>query len=96
MHGFTCPGHFAEYSISDYHNVVKMPKDMDMVRAAPIFCAGVTGELVQNHTRWTKSALTHLKLTMLFVAANWSKGSGLPLLDVVDWDISVRFVSSHE
>lgn len=43
MHGFTCPGHFAEYSVSDYQNVVKMPKDMDMVRAAPIFCAGVTG-----------------------------------------------------
>lgn len=43
MHGFSCHGHFAEYSISDYRNAMVLPKGMDMVAAAPLFCAGITG-----------------------------------------------------
>ncbi|KAJ8116178.1 hypothetical protein OPT61_g2335 [Boeremia exigua] len=42
LHGFTCPGHFAEYSLADPRNAMVLPKDMDMVTAAPLFCAGIT------------------------------------------------------
>ncbi|KAI9168092.1 alcohol dehydrogenase [Paramyrothecium foliicola] len=42
MHGFTCDGHFAEYSKADYRNAMVLPQGMDMVTAAPLFCAGVT------------------------------------------------------
>lgn len=44
MHGFSCHGHFAEYSLSDFRNAMVLPDGMDMVTAAPLFCAGVTGE----------------------------------------------------
>lgn len=44
MHGFSCHGHFAEYSISDYRNAMVLPDGMDMITAAPLFCAGITGE----------------------------------------------------
>ncbi|KIV98710.1 uncharacterized protein PV09_09537, partial [Verruconis gallopava] len=42
LHGFTCPGHFAEYSVADSRNVMVLPKGMDMIAAAPLFCAGIT------------------------------------------------------
>ncbi|OAL53128.1 GroES-like protein [Pyrenochaeta sp. DS3sAY3a] len=42
LHGFTCPGHFAEYSVADSRNAMVLPKDMDMISAAPLFCAGIT------------------------------------------------------
>ncbi|KAH8782713.1 hypothetical protein F5883DRAFT_599164 [Diaporthe sp. PMI_573] len=42
MHGFTCPGHFAEYSLSHYCNAMVLPEGMDMITAGPLFCAGVT------------------------------------------------------
>lgn len=44
MHGFTCPGHFAEYSVADSRNAMVLPEGMDMISAAPLFCAGITGE----------------------------------------------------
>ncbi|KAH7207730.1 chaperonin 10-like protein [Fusarium oxysporum] len=42
MHGFTCPGHFAEYSVSDARNAMVLPEGMDPDTSAPLFCAGVT------------------------------------------------------
>lgn len=48
MHGFSCHGHFAEYSLADYRNAMVIPDGMDMVTAAPLFCAGVTGELAHK------------------------------------------------
>ncbi|KAL6407695.1 putative alcohol dehydrogenase protein [Ilyonectria robusta] len=42
MHGFSCPGHFAEYSLADSRNAMVLPDGMDMVTAAPLFCAGIT------------------------------------------------------
>lgn len=44
MHGFSCHGHFAEYSLSHYRNAMVLPQGMDMISAAPLFCAGVTGK----------------------------------------------------
>lgn len=44
MHGFSCPGHFAEYSLADSRNAMVLPDGMDMVTAAPLFCAGITGK----------------------------------------------------
>lgn len=44
MHGFTTHGHFADYSLSDYRNAMVLPKGMDTVSTAPLFCAGVTGK----------------------------------------------------
>lgn len=43
MHGFSTAGHFADYSVSDYRNAMVLPDGIDMVSAAPLFCAGVTG-----------------------------------------------------
>ncbi|KAL1619750.1 hypothetical protein SLS56_009951 [Neofusicoccum ribis] len=42
LHGFQTAGHFAEYSVADYRNTVVLPDGMDMISAAPLFCAGVT------------------------------------------------------
>ncbi|KAH7127305.1 hypothetical protein EDB81DRAFT_697483 [Dactylonectria macrodidyma] len=42
MHGFSCPGHFAEYSVCDSRNAMVLPAGMDMITSAPLFCAGVT------------------------------------------------------
>ncbi|KAM5352824.1 hypothetical protein ACJ41O_005546 [Fusarium nematophilum] len=42
MHGFSCEGHFAEYSVSDYRNAMVLPQGMDLDTSAPLFCAGVT------------------------------------------------------
>lgn len=44
MHGFSCHGHFAEYSLADFRNAMVLPDGMDMIAAAPLFCAGVTGK----------------------------------------------------
>lgn len=46
LHGFTTHGHFAEYSLVDYRNSMVLPTGMDLVSAAPLFCAGVTGALM--------------------------------------------------
>lgn len=45
LHGFTTDGHFAEYSLSDYRNAMVLPEGMDILSAAPLFCAGITGLL---------------------------------------------------
>ncbi|ORY69036.1 chaperonin 10-like protein [Pseudomassariella vexata] len=42
MHGFSCEGHFAEYSVADCRNAMVLPDGMDMITAAPLFCAGIT------------------------------------------------------
>jgi propanol-preferring alcohol dehydrogenase len=44
LQGFTTDGFFAEYALVDYHNAVILPSNLDIKKAAPIFCAGVTGE----------------------------------------------------
>lgn len=43
LQGFAVDGYFQEYSLVDYHNAVHLPKNLDMKRAAPLFCAGITG-----------------------------------------------------
>lgn len=42
MQGFGVDGYFAEYAVIDWHNAVHLPKELDPVAAAPLFCAGVT------------------------------------------------------
>lgn len=42
MPGFSADGFFQEYLAVDYRNAMVLPKGMDMVTAAPLFCAGVT------------------------------------------------------
>lgn len=44
LQGFTTDGFFAEYAVVDYHNAVILPSTLDIKTAAPIFCAGITGE----------------------------------------------------
>ena len=43
LQGFAVDGFFQEYSVVDYHNAVHLPKELDMKRTAPLFCAGITG-----------------------------------------------------
>jgi propanol-preferring alcohol dehydrogenase len=45
LQGFTSDGFFAEWAIVDYHNAIILPENLDPKKAAPIFCAGVTGML---------------------------------------------------
>lgn len=42
MQGFGVDGYFAEYAVIDWHNAIILPKELDPVAAAPLFCAGVT------------------------------------------------------
>lgn len=42
MHGFSCDGFFQEYVCVDYRTAMVLPKGLDVVEAAPLFCAGVT------------------------------------------------------
>ena len=42
MQGFGVDGYFAEYAVIDYHNACVLPRELDPVAAAPLFCAGVT------------------------------------------------------
>ena len=44
LQGFTTDGFLAEYAVVDYHNAVILPNNLDIKKAAPIFCAGITGE----------------------------------------------------
>ena len=46
LHGFAIDGHFAEYSLSDFRNSMVLPNGIDMVATAPLFCAGLTGQLL--------------------------------------------------
>ncbi|KAI1124993.1 hypothetical protein F5Y10DRAFT_268533 [Nemania abortiva] len=40
--GFHCNGFFQEYVLVDYHNAVVLPPEIDVRRASPLFCAGIT------------------------------------------------------
>lgn len=42
--GFFDNGFFQEYVAVDYQNCIILPKELDMKRSAPLFCAGITGE----------------------------------------------------
>ncbi|KAI1851738.1 hypothetical protein JX266_003200 [Neoarthrinium moseri] len=42
LQGFAVDGFFQEYAVADYHNCVVLPKELDIKRAAPLFCAGIT------------------------------------------------------
>ncbi|KAF2454016.1 chaperonin 10-like protein [Lineolata rhizophorae] len=42
MHGFTRDGFFAEYVVVDSKSCIKLPEGMDVAKAAPFFCAGLT------------------------------------------------------
>lgn len=42
LQGWTSDGYFAEYVAVSWQNCAKIPPELDMERAAPLFCAGVT------------------------------------------------------
>ncbi|KAF2737736.1 alcohol dehydrogenase [Polyplosphaeria fusca] len=42
LQGFLVDGFFAEYAVTDWQNAVLLPKNLEMSRAAPLFCAGIT------------------------------------------------------
>ncbi|CAI6094014.1 unnamed protein product [Clonostachys chloroleuca] len=42
LQGFLADGYFQQYVVVDYHNAVILPKELDMKRSAPLFCAGIT------------------------------------------------------
>jgi propanol-preferring alcohol dehydrogenase len=42
MQGFTVDGYFQEYIIIDARQAMILPKELDPLTAAPLFCAGVT------------------------------------------------------
>ncbi|KAK5627800.1 hypothetical protein RRF57_003515 [Xylaria bambusicola] len=41
--GFHTDGFFQEYVLVDYHTAVVLPPEIDVRRASPLFCAGITG-----------------------------------------------------
>ena len=42
VQGFGVDGFFAEYAVVEWQNAVKLPANLEMRRAAPLFCAGIT------------------------------------------------------
>ncbi|KAK5117994.1 hypothetical protein LTR62_004038 [Meristemomyces frigidus] len=42
LQGFTTDGFFAEYAVVDQFNCIKLPENVDVKTASPIFCAGIT------------------------------------------------------
>ncbi|KAF2440098.1 alcohol dehydrogenase [Karstenula rhodostoma CBS 690.94] len=42
LQGFVADGFFAEYVVVDWQNAVLLPKELDISKAAPLFCAGIT------------------------------------------------------
>lgn len=42
LQGFMVDGFFAEYAVVDWQNAVLLPKELDISKAAPLFCAGIT------------------------------------------------------
>lgn len=42
LQGFTTDGFFAEYAVVDFPNCIRLPDNIDVKTAAPIFCAGIT------------------------------------------------------
>jgi propanol-preferring alcohol dehydrogenase len=55
--GFHVDGFFQEYVVVDYHNAVVLPPELDIRRASPLFCAGITGESGSWHTVFTRHYL---------------------------------------
>lgn len=45
LQGFVADGYFQEYCVVDWRNAVILPKELDMKRSAPLFCAGITGKV---------------------------------------------------
>lgn len=45
LHGFTTNGFFQEYVTVDWQNCVILPSNLDIRKASPIFCAGITGKV---------------------------------------------------
>ncbi|KAG9255641.1 chaperonin 10-like protein [Emericellopsis atlantica] len=57
IQGFGRDGYFAEYAVIDHHNAIVLPRELDPVAAAPLFCAGVTAyhaidDLKLPHQSW--------------------------------------------
>jgi hypothetical protein len=44
LQGFVVDGFFAEYAVVESRNAIKLPNSLDLTQAAPLFCAGITGE----------------------------------------------------
>jgi alcohol dehydrogenase, propanol-preferring len=42
MQGFGADGYFQEYSVVEARSAMVLPEGLDLVEAAPLFCAGVT------------------------------------------------------
>ncbi|KAF2638755.1 alcohol dehydrogenase [Massarina eburnea CBS 473.64] len=42
LQGFVVDGYFAEYAVVDWQNAVALPASLDISKAAPLFCAGIT------------------------------------------------------
>jgi D-arabinose 1-dehydrogenase-like Zn-dependent alcohol dehydrogenase len=42
--GFTTDGFFAEYAVVDWQNAIVLPKNLQIERCAPLFCAGIAGK----------------------------------------------------
>jgi alcohol dehydrogenase, propanol-preferring len=42
LQGFGCDGYFAEFAVIDARNALILPESLDVVEAAPLFCAGLT------------------------------------------------------
>ena len=68
LQGFIVDGFFAEYAVIDYHNAIHLPKNLDMKRCAPIFCAGITGKI--SLRRLTNDVTYSSNYSMPSTAAN--------------------------
>ncbi|KAF2965193.1 hypothetical protein GQX73_g8394 [Xylaria multiplex] len=55
--GFHTDGFFQEFVLVDYHNAVVLPPEIDVRRASPLFCAGITGKL--PCVRWDYSHMAY-------------------------------------
>jgi alcohol dehydrogenase, propanol-preferring len=42
LSGYTVDGSFQQYAVADAKHVARLPKDVDMAKAAPVLCAGLT------------------------------------------------------
>ena len=42
--GFTKPGFFAEYAVTDHRSAIVLPSTLDVRISSPLFCAGITGK----------------------------------------------------
>jgi len=42
LQGFVVDGYFAEFAVVDWQNAVVLPSNLEMKKAAPLFCAGIT------------------------------------------------------